>query len=48
LIGFGFACIYSVLILRRVSYEDRFLQQNLPGYREYTTRVPARLIPGIW
>ena len=46
--GFGFASVYSLLILRRVTYEDRFLQQNLPGYREYAARVTARLVPRVW
>jgi protein-S-isoprenylcysteine O-methyltransferase Ste14 len=34
--------------LRRVWLEDRFLQANLPGYREYAGRVRSRLLPGIW
>ena len=28
--------------------EDRYLQQHMAGYPEYTRRVPYRLIPGIW
>ena len=36
------------LILRRVAFEDSFLQANLAGYPEYTTRVRYRLIPGGW
>lgn len=53
-IGFGswfglvFATAYGLLILYRVAYEDRFLQQNLPGYRDYAARVTARLVPGLW
>jgi protein-S-isoprenylcysteine O-methyltransferase Ste14 len=39
---------YSGLILRRVLFEDRFLQQHLEGYREYTGRVRYRLVPGLW
>ena len=46
--GFLFASIYSLLILRRVAFEDQFLRANLPGYSEYTTRVTARLLPGVW
>jgi protein-S-isoprenylcysteine O-methyltransferase Ste14 len=34
--------------LRRVWAEDHFLQDNLPGYREYAERVRYRLIPGVW
>jgi protein-S-isoprenylcysteine O-methyltransferase Ste14 len=28
--------------------EDRTLQKELKGYREYTEKVRYRLIPGIW
>lgn len=28
--------------------EDNFLAEQLPGYREYKTKVRFRLIPGIW
>lgn len=47
-IGAAVALVYSALILRRVLFEDRFLQANLPGYAGYTQRVPHRLVPGIW
>lgn len=46
--GFALAAVYSLLILRRVSVEDRFLSANLPGYPEYSARVTSRLVPGIW
>jgi protein-S-isoprenylcysteine O-methyltransferase Ste14 len=39
---------YSLLILRRVIFEDGFLQTNLQGYREYAERVRYRLIPHAW
>ncbi len=32
----------------RTSLEDRFLQENLEGYRAYAGRVKYRLLPGIW
>jgi protein-S-isoprenylcysteine O-methyltransferase Ste14 len=44
----GLALIYSALIVRRVMFEDRFLHQNLDGYRDYATRVKHRLVPGAW
>ena len=28
--------------------EDRTLQAELAGYREYAERVPYRLLPGVW
>jgi len=32
----------------RTSLEDRFLQEELDGYREYAKRVRYRLLPGVW
>jgi protein-S-isoprenylcysteine O-methyltransferase Ste14 len=32
----------------RTALEDRMLQAELPGYREYAQEVRCRLIPGIW
>lgn len=46
--GFALAAAYSALIARRVLFEDRFLQRDLPGYADYTRRVPYRVIPGVW
>lgn len=36
------------LMLIRLHLEERFLRRELPGYDEYTARVPHRLIPGVW
>ncbi len=33
---------------RRTALEDRTLQEELPGYAEYSQEVKYRLIPGIW
>ncbi len=35
-------------IIVRTSLEDRTLQEELPGYKEYTTEVQYRLCPGVW
>ena len=32
----------------RTSLEDRTLQNELPGYKEYAAEVKYRLVPGIW
>jgi len=32
----------------RLFDEERFLAKNLPGYREYQTKVRYRLIPRVW
>jgi protein-S-isoprenylcysteine O-methyltransferase Ste14 len=47
-LGFALAAVYAALILRRVFFEDAFLQANLEGYADYARRVPYRLIPGGW
>ncbi len=36
------------LMIIRTSLEDRFLQAELPGYREFVEGVRYRLVPGIW
>jgi protein-S-isoprenylcysteine O-methyltransferase Ste14 len=40
--------IQTGFFILRTSLEDRFLQENLPGYREYTQKVRYRLLPGVW
>ena len=37
-----------LLFLRRTALEDRLLQEELAGYREYAARVRWRLLPGLW
>jgi protein-S-isoprenylcysteine O-methyltransferase Ste14 len=37
-----------VLYVVRTRLEDRMLHEELPGYREYASRVRYRLVPGIW
>ena len=41
----GIALIVAVV---RTALEDRTLQQELPGYREYTQRTRWRLVPGVY
>lgn len=40
-------CAASMFILR-TALEDRTLQNELDGYREYAQRVRWRLVPGVW
>jgi len=40
--------VMSVLVVRRVLFEDSFLRKHLEGYTAYAQRVPHRLIPGVW
>jgi protein-S-isoprenylcysteine O-methyltransferase Ste14 len=37
-----------IVILVRTVLEDRMLQNELDGYKEYASRVRYRLIPGVW
>lgn len=39
---------FCVVVVVRTALEDRTLQEELPGYREYAQRVRYRLVPGIW
>ena len=40
--------ISAVLMIVRTSLEDKTLQAELPGYREYAQRTRYRLLPGVW
>jgi protein-S-isoprenylcysteine O-methyltransferase Ste14 len=40
--------LIGLLFILRTALEDRMLKIELPGYREYASRVRYRLIPGIW
>jgi protein-S-isoprenylcysteine O-methyltransferase Ste14 len=39
--------IFLVFALR-IRDEEKLLQEELDGYREYMQKVPSRLVPGIW
>lgn len=38
----------TVVLVLRTALEDRTLQDQLDGYREYTQRVRYWLLPGVW
>jgi len=42
------AVVALVIAIVRTALEDRTLQEELPGYREYAHRVRYRLFPGIY
>ena len=46
----SFLCFlpYPFLIAKRLLNEEAFLEEALPGYKEYKQKVKYRLIPGIW
>ena len=42
------AVVATIIAVIRIVLEDQTLQEELPGYRDYTQRVCYRLIPGIY
>ena len=40
--------VMSMMVIRRVLFEDAFLREHLVGYGAYAQRVPHRLVPGVW
>ena len=47
-ISFVIFLFYPLLMVYRISGEERFLRAQLAGYEEYCKRVQYRLIPFIW
>ena len=52
ILGSGWAlvpvAVACVVLIIRTTFEDRFLQKDLPGYEDYTKKTRYRLLPGIW
>lgn len=42
------AVVAFIITVIRTVLEDRTLQEELPGYRDYAQRVRYRLMPGIY
>jgi protein-S-isoprenylcysteine O-methyltransferase Ste14 len=42
------AALLPLIILLRLSNEEKVLSRELEGYRKYARRVKFRLIPGVW
>lgn len=42
------AVLVGIFLVIRTALEDKTLQEELDGYREYAQKVPYRLAPGIW
>lgn len=38
----------ALLMVIRITYEERTLREQLPGYEQYGRRTRHRLIPGVW
>ena len=48
LISFFVFLIYPILIIIRIINEEKYLMNNLQGYKEYKKKLKYRLIPFIW
>ncbi len=42
------AVVASFVLIVRTQWEDRTLQDELNGYKEYRLRVQYKLLPGLW
>lgn len=40
--------LIAVVLIVRTALEDKTLQEELPGYKEFAQKTKFRLIPGIW
>lgn len=47
-VGLAVSAVMILMVLVRTTLEDRTLQAELPGYREYAKCVRFRLLPGVW
>jgi protein-S-isoprenylcysteine O-methyltransferase Ste14 len=43
----GVPVMFLLLALRTLG-EEEVLKKDLPGYAEYTTKTPWRIVPGVW
>ena len=48
LISFIIFLVYPVLIIKRIKNEEKVLEKELKGYKEYKKKTKYRLIPFIW
>ena len=46
--SFIFFLIYPFIISKRIKNEEKFLERDLKGYKEYKKKVKYKLIPFIW
>lgn len=47
-LSFAVMLLYIPLIAARIRNEEQVLEEGLPGYRDYKTRVRYKVIPGVW
>ena len=48
LISFAVLLFYIPIIAKRMKNEEKVLEEGLPGYREYKSKVRYKVIPFVW
>ena len=48
LYSFLIMLVYIPIIAKRIRYEEKVLEEGLPGYKEYKQKVKYKVIPFIW
>ena len=48
IISFVIFLIYPVIISKRINNEEKVLEKELKGYKEYKKRAKYKLIPFVW
>ena len=48
MISFIIFLIYPIIIAKRIKNEEKVLEKNLKGYKEYKNKVKYKMIPLIW
>jgi protein-S-isoprenylcysteine O-methyltransferase Ste14 len=46
--GLAILALVTPVLIWRILDEEKFLKNNLPGYREYEQKVRYRLVPYLW
>ncbi|HEU5381035.1 MAG TPA: isoprenylcysteine carboxylmethyltransferase family protein [Ktedonobacteraceae bacterium] len=46
--GLLILALVTPVLVWRILNEEHFLQNNLPGYKEYTQKIHYRLVPYVW
>ena len=40
--------LYPFVIVRRIKHEEKYLEENLTGYKDYKNKVKYRILPYIF
>jgi protein-S-isoprenylcysteine O-methyltransferase Ste14 len=48
IVSFIIFLIYPFLMIKRINNEEKVLEKDLKGYKEYQKRVKYKLIPFVW